>query len=353
MARIEEEIKLDYSDVLLRPKRSALPSLRDVILERTIKFPHASRTFTGLPIMCSNMDGVGTFSMARALNQWNAMSVILKHYTIDDWANAMGEGLDLRNISVSTGTNVLWDKGASDYALLKEVMRRWDLGYITIDVANGYQEIFLDFIKRIRNEFPDKVIIAGNVITAEMVEAIILAGADVVKCGIGPGSACTTRTKAGVGYPQLSGVIECADAAHGLNGRIVADGGCTEPGDIAKAFAAGADFVMLGGMLAGCDEGDVKPDEDGRVIFYGMSSDEAKDKHGARKDGYRSGEGRVVNIPYKGPVQIQMEEIAGGLRSACAYIGAKTLKDMSRCGTFIRVNRTINQVYGQYDTGRS
>ena len=351
--RVEEEVKLDYSDVLLRPKRSALASRRDVLLERTIKFRYASRRFNGLPIIASNMDGVGTFAMARVLGKWGAMTTIRKHYTIEDWSAAMAAGLDLRNVSVSTGTNKIWDDDAADYKLMQEVMRRWDLGYITIDVANGYQENFLDFIKRVRDEFPEKVIIAGNVITAEMTEAIILAGADVVKCGIGPGSACTTRVKAGVGYPQLSGVIECADAAHGLKGRVIADGGCTNPGDVAKAFGAGADFVMLGGMLAGHDEGEVEPDDNGRIIFYGMSSDEAMERHGARKDGYRSAEGRVVNLPYKGAVEDQLVEIVGGLRSACTYIGAESLRDMPKCTTFVRVNRTHNEVYVPYDTGKS
>lgn len=351
--RIEEEIKLDYSDVLLRPKRSALASRRDVDLSRTINFLHSSRVFTGLPIMASNMDGVGTFSMARALSRYNALTVIRKHYTIDEWASAIAEGMDLRNLSVCTGTNAIWEEKASDYELMREVMRRWELGYITIDVANGYQENFLDFIKRVRDEFPNQVIIAGNVITAEMTEAIILAGADVVKAGIGPGAACTTRIKAGVGYPQLSGVIECADAAHGLGGRIIADGGCTNPGDIAKAFGAGADFVMLGGMLAGYDEGEVEPDENGCVIFYGMSSNEAMNRHGARKDGYRSAEGRVVNIPYRGQVEDQLVEITGGLRSACTYIGARNLKDIPKCATFVRVNRTHNEVYVPFDSGKS
>ena len=109
-------------------------------------------------------------------------------------------------------------------------------------------------VAQVRAEFPNHTILAGNVVTGEMVEELILSGADIIKVGIGPGSVCTTRKKTGVGYPQLSAVLECADAAHGLGGHIISDGGCTCPGDVAKAFGAGADFVMMGGMLAGHDQ---------------------------------------------------------------------------------------------------
>ena len=341
--RIETEIKLDFSDVLLKPKRSTLPSRKDVELERDFSF------WKGIPIMASNMDGVGTFSMARALQEFNILTVIKKHYTFDDWKLAMREGSFhcLNNVAVSTGTNAIWDSGAEDYKTMKLVLEEWsEVKYICIDVANGYQQNYSDFVSRIREEFPDKVIIAGNVITGEMTEQLIISGADIVKCGIGPGSVCTTRTMTGVGVPQLSGIIECADAAHGLGGHIIADGGCIVPGDVVKAFGAGADFVMLGGMLASHDESETEI-QDGKYEFYGMSSDRAMEIHGSRKDGYKGSEGKVVKLNSRGKVRDTIVEILGGLRSACTYIGARRIKDMPKCTTFVMVNNQHNEIYGR------
>lgn len=338
--RIETEIKLDFSDVLLKPKRSTLPSRKDVELERDFSF------WKGIPIMASNMDGVGTFSMARSLQEYNMITVIKKHYTFRQWKIAMSEGLSLSNIAVSTGTNAIWDNHARDYITAKAVLKEWpDVKFICIDVANGYQQNFVDFVSRVREELPDKIIIAGNVITGEMTEQLIISGANIVKCGIGPGSVCTTRTMTGVGVPQLSGIIECADAAHGLGGHIIADGGCVVPGDVAKAFGAGADFVMLGGMLAFHDESEMKL-MNGKYEFYGMSSNRAKDIHGARKDGYKDSEGKVVKLESKGSVNNTIEEMLGGLRGTCAYIGAKRIKDMPKCATFVMVNNQYNRIYG-------
>jgi GMP reductase len=231
---------------------------------------------------------------------------------------------------------------------MKAVLKKYpDVPFICVDVANGYHENYADFIGRLRDQYPDKTIIAGNVITAEMTEELILKGADIVKCGIGPGSVCTTRLMTGVGVPQLSGIIECADAANGVGGHVIADGGCVYPGDVAKAFGAGAHFVMLGGMLAGHDESEGEI-INGKVTFYGMSSDAAMAKHGRRKDGYRGAEGKVVQIPHKGSVDGTITEILGGVRSACTYIGAKRLKDMPKCATFVQVNNQVNNVYGKY-----
>ena len=232
---------------------------------------------------------------------------------------------------------------------MKEVLKRYpDIPFICVDVANGYHENYGDFIERLRYEHQDKTIIAGNVITAEMTEELILRGADIVKCGIGPGSVCTTRLMTGVGVPQLSGIIECADAANGVGGHIIADGGCVYPGDVAKAFGAGAHFVMLGGMLAGHDEAEGEI-IDGKVQFYGMSSNAAMSKHGSRKDGYRGAEGKVVQIPHKGKVSDTITEVLGGVRSACTYIGAKRLKDMGKCTTFVRVNNVVNKVFNGFE----
>ena len=346
--RIEAELMLDYKDVLFKPKRSKLTSRRDVDLLRTFKFHNSGRTWTGVPIMASNMDGVGTFSMAKVFQKHKMLTIIKKHYTVDDWQEAVNSGLELAYTSVCAGTGAIWDKEALDYVTMSTVLEKYpDIPFICVDVANGYHENFGDFVESIRETWPDKTLIAGNVITKEMTEELILRGADIVKCGIGPGSVCTTRLMTGVGVPQLSGVMECADAANGIGGHVIADGGCVYPGDVAKAFGAGAHFVMLGGMLAGHDESEGKV-KDGKVEFYGMASDRAMEVHGARKDGYRGAEGKVVQLPHKGPVESSITEILGGVRSACTYIGARRIKDMPKCTTFVRCNNQVNTVFNQY-----
>ena len=346
--RIEQDIKLDYKDVLFKPKRSKLESRRDVDLTRTFKFHNSGNEWTGVPVMASNMDGVGTFAMAKVLQDHKMITVMRKHYTVDDWTKN-AKGVKMKYLSVCTGTGIIWDPDAPDYATMKAVLAMYpDIKFITVDVANAYHENYADFISRVRDEYPDKTIIAGNVISAEMTEELIIKGADIVKCGIGPGSVCTTRTMTGVGVPQLSGIIECADAANGIGGHIIADGGCVFPGDVSKAFGAGAHFVMLGGMLAGHDESEGKV-VNGKIQFYGMSSNAAMAVHGTRKDGYRGAEGKVVELPHKGPVDATVVEILGGLRSTATYIGAKRIKDMPKCTTFVRVTQQVNQVFNQYN----
>ena len=340
--RIEDEVKLDYSDVLIRPKRSTLGSRSEVDLVKFYRFKHSRYEYEGIPIMAANMDGVGTLSMAQTLGQHRLFTCLVKSLNkdIDNFATFR---MDPDNYAVSTGT------GSEDFRNLNTIVTGLGSQFICVDVANGYSEHFGDFIEAVRNRWPNKTIIAGNVVTADMTQELILRGADIVKVGIGPGSVCTTRIQTGVGYPQLSAIIECADAAHGLNAHIIADGGCTCPGDVAKAFGAGADFVMLGGMLAGHDEGGGEIiSEDGlnsRVVFYGMSSDTAMEKHQGGVAEYRSSEGRTVNIPYRGPVIKTVQDILGGLRSTCTYVGAETLKQLPKCTTFIRVNNQYNRVF--------
>ncbi len=296
--------------------------------------------------MASNMDGVGTFSMARVLQDYKMLTVIRKHYSFNDWKNTAGSGLKFKYVSACVGTGAIWDEEALDYQTLKQVITAFpDIPAITIDVANAYHEQFVDFVKRIRSEFPDKIIIAGNVASPEIVEELIINGADVVKVGIGPGSVCTTRTQTGVGVPQFSAIIECADAANGVGGHIIADGGCTQSGDIAKALGAGAHMVMLGGMLAAHDESELEL-RDGKRVFYGMSSESAFEKHGARKDGYRGTEGKTVLLGNRGPVRDTIEQILGGVRSTCVYIGARRIKDMPKCAHFVRVNNIQNRIFG-------
>jgi GMP reductase len=347
--RLDNEIKLDYKDVLLKPKRSTLSSRRDVEMTRSFTFKNSGETYECCPILASNMDGVGTFSMAKVIQEYKMMTTITKTTTIEQWRKAVGEGIKLKYLSVCTGTGKLWDNDAEDYNTMQQVLKSFpDVKFITIDVANGYHTNFSDFVGAVREDYPDKTIIAGNVVTAEMTEELIIQGADVVKVGIGPGSVCTTRTMAGVGVPQFSAVMECADAANGVGGHIIADGGCNMPGDIAKAFGAGAHFVMLGGMLAGHNESEVQS-KDGKREFYGMSSDRAREVHGKRKDGYRGNEGRSVVLPDRGPVKETIEDLLGGVRSSCTYIGARRLKDIPKCASFVRCNQPLNTVFETYD----
>ena len=337
--RILEDVKLDFKDVLFVPKRSTLSSRREVDLVRKFKFRWSQHEYAGIPIMAANMDGVATFQMAKTLQAHGLFTCLTKDYGFGDWIKHWPD-LDVNSVAVSTGTS------DADFERLKVIINQVrQIQFICVDVANGYHEKFGQFIERVRTAYPDKTIIAGNVVTADMTQELILRGADIVKVGIGPGSVCTTRFQNGVGYPQLSAIIECSDAAHGLGAHIIADGGCTSPGDVAKAFGAGADFVMLGGMLAGHTEGggEVK---DGRVSFYGMSSKAANEKHFGGLKEYRSAEGKVVDIPYKGDVEHTVLDILGGIRSTCTYVGAAQLKNLSKCTTFARVTQQINNVFG-------
>ena len=375
--RIDQDVKLDYKDVLIRPKRSTLSSRKEVSLERGFTFRNYEPDFPdniedehyrGIPIMAANMDGVGTMEMADKLAEGSIFTCLVKTYPVESLVDYFNAGIKERtdNVAMSIGTS------DHDYYKLVNVYEQCEgnLKYVCMDIANGYSEHFASRVRDVRKALPHIVIIAGNVVTGEMTEELILAGADIVKVGIGPGSVCTTRIQTGVGYPQLSAVIECADAAHGLGGHIIADGGCTCPGDVAKAFAAGADFVMLGGMLAGHDEGggDVitkyyetneieyevmdhlekrkhKIEEKQFVKFYGMSSDAANTKHfGGLKD-YRSSEGREVLVPYRGEVARTVQDLLGGIRSTCTYAGAMKLKQLSKCTTFVRCTQQFNAVY--------
>lgn len=345
--RIENELKLGFKDVMIRPKRSTLKSRSQVSLEREFKFLHSSVNWVGVPIMGANMDTVGTFEMALALAKEKLFTAIHKHYSVAQWSEFMKNAPDniADYIAVSSGT------GKNDFKKIAEIFEQNPpLKFICIDVANGYSEHFVSFLKQARNQYPDKVIIAGNVVTGEMVEELLLAGADIVKVGIGPGSVCTTRVKTGVGYPQLSAIIECADAAHGLGGHIISDGGCVTPGDVSKAFGAGADFVMLGGMLAGHTESGgelIEIDGEKYKKFYGMSSATAMNKHVGGVAEYRASEGKTVQVPFKGDVIETLKDILGGIRSTCTYVGASKLKELTKRTTFIRVLEQENVIFNK------
>lgn len=344
--RIELDIKLGFKDVMIRPKRSTLKSRSQVSLSRSFTFLNSGNTWEGVPIMAANMDTVGTFEMAEALSEHKMFTAIHKHYNIEawkKWINKTDKSI-LNYIALSTGTS------KSDSEKVDAIMKNHpEINFICIDVANGYSEHFVEFVTKMRKKFPDKTIIAGNVVTGEMVEELLLAGADIIKVGIGPGSVCTTRVKTGVGYPQLSAIIECADAAHGLGGQIISDGGCRVPGDVAKAFGGGADFVMLGGMLAGHNEsGGELLEENGRQyrLFYGMSSDTAMNKHAGGVAEYRASEGKTVKVPFRGAVDDTVQDILGGIRSTCTYVGASKLKELTKRTTFIRVEEQHNNWFG-------
>ena len=341
---IEDDIKLDYSDVLIRPKRSTLTSRFDVDLHRTYTFYHSGDEWTGVPIMSSNMDTTGTFDMHEELSSHSMITCIARHQNRDGklWVQAKHRNY----LCVMSGIS---DKEILEIVSVANTFP--DVAFVGLDVANGYTINFVDSIKRLREHLPRATVIAGNVVTGDMVMELILAGVDIVKVGIGGGSVCTTRTKTGIGYPQLSAVIECADAAHGIGGHIIADGGCNSSGDIVKAFAAGADFVMLGGMLAGHDECDgelIFEDDNPEPVgmqFYGMASKTAMDRHGHPNREYRGEEGKTVTVPYRGSVKDTASDILGGIRSACTYVGAKRLKDLTKCTTFVKVNNTHNRIY--------
>ena len=363
---IENDLKLDYSNVLLRPKRSTLGSRKEVRLERTHTFRNSKQNFQRIPIMAANMDGVGTMDMADTLGRLGMFTCLVKTYTIKE---LVGFFVDNPERAEYTAYSMgIMEEDASKFRAVYSGAPM--IKYLCIDVANGYSERFLNYVATVRQEFPEIVIIAGNVVTADQTQELLLRGADIVKVGIGPGSVCTTRIKTGVGYPQLSAVMECADAAHGLDGHVIADGGCTCPGDVAKAFAGGADFVMLGGMLAGHDEGggEVIPKyyQTGEVVredvgdhtnwkdwverkqfvqFYGMRSEAANTKHFGGLKEYRSSEGREILVPYRGAIESTTQDLLGGIRSSCTYVGAAKLKHLPKCATFIRCQDTHNRVY--------
>jgi len=343
--RIEEDLKLDFTDVLIRPKRSTLTSRSEVDIRREFTFLHSGRKFSGIPIVAANMDYVGTFEMARALAKHKLSTALHKHYAEEILVEFLQEPGISQRMFYSMGI------ASDDYTKFCRVIDRVGdvLEQVCVDVANGYTKSFVDFIHKLRNSYPNITIMAGNVVTGEMTEELVLGGVDIVKVGIGPGSVCTTRKMAGVGYPQLSAIIECADAAHGLGGLICADGGCTTPGDLAKAFGGGADFIMMGGMLAGHDECSseyIEKDGVRKVPFYGMSSRTAMDKHAGGVAHYRASEGKTVLLDYRGSVENTLQDILGGIRSACTYVGARSLKELSKRTTFIRVSRQTNDVFG-------
>ena len=345
--KIENDVKLDFTDVLFRPKRSTLSSRSEVCVERTFHFKHSGRSWTGVPVISSNMDTVSCVEMYKALSKEKMITCFHKYINIQDIVQACKQGYSSEYFMLSTGiTDRDFNNLENQVNVLKE--NNIDVAFICIDVANGYMFKLLEFCKRMRTRFPNITLVAGNVVTREIVEELTISGVDIVKVGIGSGAVCTTRLQTGVGMPQFSAVMECSDAAHGVGGMIISDGGICYPGDVSKAFGGGSDFVMIGSMFAGHEEcpGEVL-EEDGKKykLFYGMSSDTAMNKHHGGVASYRSSEGKTVKVPYKGPVINTIQNILGGVRSTCTYVGANRLKDLSKCATFVRVNRQVNTFY--------
>lgn len=364
--RIHDDIQLDYCDVLLRPKRSALASRSQVQIEREYTFKWCPRAISGTGIIAANMATTGTFEIAREMQKHQLFTALHKHYTAEELVNFLTANKKYFGhndyLFLSSGVK------EADFEKLSAVMKTGLCANICVDVANGYSPYLVQYIQKVRAAWPEALIMAGNVVTGDMSEDLILNGADIVKVGIGPGSVCTTRKLTGVGRPQFSTVIECADAVHGLGGMVCADGGCTVPGDVCKSLCAGADFVMLGGLLAGHEESagelcekafqtnEVEMLDDKTCAmrietkkfkkFYGMSSEYAQDKHYGGMKKYRASEGKVVELPFRGPIENTILAVLGGVRSCMTYIGAKRLKDMPKCATFYRVNRQLNNVFG-------
>lgn len=366
---IIDEPQLDFDDVLIQPKRSDLNSRSEVNLYRNIGFHSYTRdvrgkkiwslNFTCIPITCANMATVGNVECVKQLVLNGYMGTLDKHISEDDirklyediWKETHIDTSDHQKytltrdrISVSIGIRESLD-------MLQNLSRDSEVtpNIVTIDVPNGYCPKLIDRIREVREILPYCFIIAGNVVTSDRVYDILNSGADCVKIGIGPGSACRTREVTGVGRPQLSTIIECADAAHHLNKYVMADGGCKVVGDICKAFCGGADFVMTGSMFAGCDESTGSVFErNGRKYkeYYGMSSKLAQERHfGGFKSNIRASEGREKLVPYKGPIKGIIEDINGGLRSTATYIGCHQIENLSKHTTFYRVNRQLNTVF--------
>lgn len=347
--KIIQDIKLDFADVLIRPKRSTLGSRNEVDLEREFIFPHSKRVWKGIPIIAANMDTTGTIEMYRVLSKYKMITCLHKFYEVSEYPLDM----DPNYFMISSGI------GDKDWEKLQLTITRLNPYFVCVDVANGYSSKLLDFVKKVRAKYPDITLAAGNVVTGELVEELkINGGVDIIKIGIGPGSVCTTRLQTGCGFPQLSAIMECSDAAHGVDAQIISDGGIKCPGDIGKAIGAGADFVMIGSMFSGHEESGGELIEEkcpltaGKQqkpkkykVFYGMSSTKAMMKHYGKVNSYRSSEGKVVKIPYRGPVENTVIDMLGGLRSTCTYVGAKKLKNLPKCTTFIRVNRQVNNIY--------
>jgi GMP reductase len=353
--RIDYDAKLDFSDVLIRPKRSTLTSRKNFDLQRTFTFMHSGRSWSGVPIAAANMDTTGTFEMAWALCRHKMITALHKHYSVDELQQFFADFNEPDYVAYSLGIR------EEDFGKLNAVLDHGlgeKFNFIVLDVPNAYLERFILKVEELRALCPKHTIVAGNCVTNEITEEILLRGADIVKVGIGSGSACTTRRMTGVGYPQLSAIIECSDAAHGISnpetgvGLVMSDGGAVYPCDAAKAFCGGTDFLMSGQFFSGFSQsGGALVEIDGNQFkqYYGMSSQAAMKNHYGGMAKHRASEGREVLLPFRGDVHDFIDELFGSLRSTATYIGALKLKEFSKRATFLLVNNQLNRSLEQYE----
>ena len=377
MTQILSETYLDYSDILIKPKMgNNLSSRKDVNLTREYVFKRG-QIRKGLGIFNANMATVGNFETAKKLLKAGMFATLHKFYTAEEMIDFMrqcqNEKTDYSNLFISIGIK----NGIRELDKLKEIEdgAMWFKPNICIDAPNFYINKAFEVLKHCRELFPESVIMCGNIASSDICHKL-LDYADILKVGIGPGSVCRTRSVTGCGVPMVSCILDCADVVHSVGGMICADGGIVEVGDICKAFALNADFVMSGGMFAGTDEaeGEViekcyktneyaidmidgsKPIPDQPLydikkykLYYGMSSTLANNKFAGGMSNYKASEGREAFIPYTGSLDKILQDIKGGIASACTYIGAANVKDMSKCATLIKVNHTINKIFEKYE----
>ena len=375
--QIINETQLDFSDVLIKPRRSSIDSRSKVDITREYKFKWCPYVIKGTGIMQANMGTIGNFEVSRKMLDKGLFACLHKHHNIDILIKFYKE---LIKRGDDTWRRCLLGIGLRDNGIDKLRQINKELGIqvgIKFDVPNGYIPQVKDKVIELRKEFPEMFIMVGNVVTGDITEDLILSGADCVAVGIGGGSACRTREKTGCGRPQLSTVIECADAAHQVGGMICSDGGITCPGDICKAFGGGADFIMIGGLFAGTDEAEgeiitkwISTGEYDRVSydsgyifkphfeekkfkqFYGMSSTLAQEKFQGGMKNYRASEGVVIEVPYSGSMDSILEDMLGSIRSMMTYIGAKNLKNIPKQCVFYKVNNQRNHIFDSHMVGR-
>ena len=376
--QIINEVQLDFSDVLIKPRRSSIDSRSKVDITRVYKFKWCPYPITGTGIMQANMGTIGNFAVSRKMLENGLFACLHKYHSVEDLISFYDELVNPKDVKhwspIPVWHRCLLGIGLRDDGIEKLRAINKALGIqvgVKFDVPNGYIPQVKEKIIELRKEFPEMFIMVGNVVTGDITEDLILSGADCVAVGIGPGGQCLTREQTGCGRPQLSAIIECADAAHQVGGMVCGDGGITCPGDLGKAFGAGADFIMIGSMFAGTDEADgelitkhiisneydIEHDcpcleEKKFKQFYGMSSTLAQEKFGNGKPSYRASEGRVTLIPYVGPVDDVIEELLGGLRSTMTYLGAWKLKNIPKQCVFYKVHNQLNRTYEKYTIGK-
>ena len=340
--KIDREIKLDFKDVLIKPKPSSTPITRaDVNLN--VNYGH----FTGVPLIISEMVSIGTYKIAKALKDQNIITFIHKEYSSKEHIENLSYFEDTSHIGLSVGIK------KNEISKIKSVLKERSVGFINLHIANAYANLqgIEKTIKSFKDDFPDIPLSAGMVCTPNITKFIAECGADIIRVGLGSGAACKTRSEVGVGFPQLSAVKECKNMADIYKKPIISDGGIVTAGDVAKAIGIGASYVVLGRIVSGSEECDNIVEKYGQkyVNFYGLGSTRQYETHGISEKEYRPNEGRELFIPVKGSVNNIINQIKGGLRSACTYVGTTELSELYNNSSFIRVNNQINETMSHYE----